>query len=247
MSNRVCAHCSGPIESDNPRATYCRRKCKESARQKRRNQQRKDERLASMLTCEDCGEQFPANESGPKRKRCSACNGSYIDCALCGRRCRPNPGEIHCVKCRIELRELSGDEPLEQVDECETCGSPFVQGSRKRSFCSDACARTSYRYHNRSTWHMRRASECGAEAEKFLSVEIFERDEWTCKLCGIPVNRETELPHPFAPTLDHVIPLVQGGQHTRDNTQCAHFYCNSIKSDAADPEGRLGVRMPDLD
>ena len=93
---------------------------------------------------------------------------------------------------------------------------------------------------------MRRAAQYGGEAEKFLAVEIYERDGWVCKICGIPVARDATVPHPFAPTLDHVTPLVHGGAHTRDNTQCAHFYCNSIKSDEADPEGRLGVNVPEL-
>lgn len=37
------------------------------------------------------------------------------------------------------------------------------------------------------------------------------------------------VPHPKAPTIDHVVPLAEGGHDTRANVQLAHFLCNSIK------------------
>jgi len=33
------------------------------------------------------------------------------------------------------------------------------------------------------------------------------------------------------PSLDHVIPLSKGGEHSMSNARLAHTYCNSIKSD----------------
>ena len=58
---------------------------------------------------------------------------------------------------------------------------------------------------------------------------VFERDKWTCQLCGKRVNRKATAPHPHAPTLDHVIPLSEGGEHTETNAQLAHFRCNTRK------------------
>jgi 5-methylcytosine-specific restriction endonuclease McrA len=51
------------------------------------------------------------------------------------------------------------------------------------------------------------------------------------------VQRTERVPHPLAPTLDHIVPLARGGHHTRDNTQCAHFSCNT----------RKGARVPQQD
>jgi len=45
--------------------------------------------------------------------------------------------------------------------------------------------------------------------------------------------RNAVVPHPKAPTIDHVIPLSKGGTHEPANVQLAHYYCNSIKADGA--------------
>lgn len=65
--------------------------------------------------------------------------------------------------------------------------------------------------------------------EKINRLEIFERDEWTCGLCGYEIDKEIRLPHPMAATLDHVLPLALGGLHIRENVQAAHHVCNQMK------------------
>lgn len=240
---RICAyqHCENPIETVNDRAIYCRRKCKEAAKQQRIQKERAAVRASRILTCVDCGSGFVQEGRGRKRLRCDTCHTGPIKCQLCGRECRPAAGGVHCIKCKMDLKAIEGG-PLEAIRECHTCGEPFVGTARVAMYCTDRCARTAYRYRDNATWQARRAAEYGVSAEQFLPTEIFERDGWVCKLCGIPVNPDTVVPHPFAPTIDHVVPLVHGGAHTRENTQCAHFYCNSIKTDAADPEARLGIK-----
>jgi 5-methylcytosine-specific restriction endonuclease McrA len=37
------------------------------------------------------------------------------------------------------------------------------------------------------------------------------------------------VPHPKAPTIDHILPIACGGNDTRANVQLAHFICNSRK------------------
>jgi len=37
------------------------------------------------------------------------------------------------------------------------------------------------------------------------------------------------VPHAKAPTVDHVVPVSEGGDDTRANVQLAHFRCNSVK------------------
>ena len=60
---------------------------------------------------------------------------------------------------------------------------------------------------------------------------VFDRDDWMCRLCHEPVHREAEVPHPLAPTIDHVVPLARGGTHEMANVQTAHFECNRLKAD----------------
>jgi 5-methylcytosine-specific restriction endonuclease McrA len=37
------------------------------------------------------------------------------------------------------------------------------------------------------------------------------------------------VPHPKAPTIDHIVPVSEGGDDTRANVQLACFRCNSVK------------------
>jgi 5-methylcytosine-specific restriction endonuclease McrA len=77
--------------------------------------------------------------------------------------------------------------------------------------------------------HARRVRRPNATVESFDPHEVYNRDQWACGLCGEPVNPETRYPDPMCPSLDHVIPLVAGGDHSRANTQLAHWYCNVRK------------------
>ena len=84
---------------------------------------------------------------------------------------------------------------------------------------------------NRKGAHIRRARKRSVEIENFDSFEIFERDEWVCKLCGKQVDKNLKYPDPLCPSLDHIIPLSKNGPHTRDNVQLAHLFCNLSKHD----------------
>lgn len=84
-----------------------------------------------------------------------------------------------------------------------------------------------YRKNNPDVWadaqKRRRAKTRHApDVERFKSAEIYERDNWTCLLCGLPVTKQTA-------SLDHIISLAAGGPHTRANVQTAHRVCNSKK------------------
>jgi len=72
----------------------------------------------------------------------------------------------------------------------------------------------------------RRARKKQAKIERFLVVEIYERDGWICQLCKKKVNKKLRYPDPLSPSLDHIVPISNGGSHTRDNVQLAHYWCN---------------------
>lgn len=75
----------------------------------------------------------------------------------------------------------------------------------------------------------RRAAKRGGVSEPYTTAEIAERDRFRCGLCGKRVPMGVKVPDPLAPTIDHVLPLVEGGDDTRANVQLAHFRCNSVK------------------
>ena len=82
---------------------------------------------------------------------------------------------------------------------------------------------------NRRAASVRRARMCGAFVESVTHAEIFERDNWTCHICGKQIDRNMKGRNPLAPSIDHIIPLAKGGLHERSNLAAAHFGCNSSK------------------
>lgn len=75
----------------------------------------------------------------------------------------------------------------------------------------------------------RRTRQRAAFVEFVDHPTVFERDGWICGLCGGPVDRGLRAPHPESPSLDHVLPITAGGEHSYQNVQLAHFGCNSRK------------------
>lgn len=70
------------------------------------------------------------------------------------------------------------------------------------------------------------------KGEPFAAIQVYERDGWMCLLCRTPMDPAIAWPHRMSPSVDHVIALSRGGEHTLDNVQAAHLGCNSSKGDA---------------
>lgn len=86
----------------------------------------------------------------------------------------------------------------------------------------------------------RRARLAGATIEAFDRIEVFDRDGWMCGICNEPVDRSVRFPDPSSVSLDHIIPLSRGGDHSRANCQTAHRICNLRKGARLD--GDFGER-----
>jgi hypothetical protein len=75
-----------------------------------------------------------------------------------------------------------------------------------------------------------RARNAGATVIHTITrTEILERDDYCCYLCGKQTRTDVDCFHPDSPTVDHVVPLSRGGQHTLDNVRTACLRCNSVK------------------
>ena len=63
--------------------------------------------------------------------------------------------------------------------------------------------------------------------ERYSRRQVFARDGWYCGICGLKTLKSRVVPHHKAPTIDHIIPLSEGGVDCMANVRCAHFICNS--------------------
>jgi hypothetical protein len=130
-------------------------------------------------------------------------------------RSEPNP-----IRLSTSIRVVT-KHPLGLCPECQA----WFLSERKRTFCSDRCAKIMGATAAR---HRLRAAVL-ASTERISRQVVFERDGWTCQLCGDAVDSRLSGRDEDGPTLDHIFPLSKGGEHTYANVQLAHKRCNTAK------------------
>lgn len=203
------------------------------------NQLKPDRHQLREVPCTICGKPVTKNGGGVRRPVCS------IECRwwtqFGGLRC-PIP-ETHPAHSRwtgrllpvlyVAVPVVPKPEPRIRwvAGKCDRCGKHYIAEDYTDTarYCSTTCAR-------RINKHRYRARKRAAYVSHVSPRRIYERDGWTCQLCGLPVERGQVAPADLAPVPDHKVPLARGGKHEPSAIQCAHFLCNSIKGDRLDSE-----------
>jgi 5-methylcytosine-specific restriction endonuclease McrA len=90
---------------------------------------------------------------------------------------------------------------------------------------------------HRDAERTRRARKIDAGVGEVNEAEVFRRDGWVCQLCGEPVDKRLVWPDPLSASLDHVVPLSLGGEHSPFNCQLAHLRCNVSKGNRVTADG----------
>jgi 5-methylcytosine-specific restriction endonuclease McrA len=117
---------------------------------------------------------------------------------------------------------------------CRVCGTTFVSRHRNVT-CGDDCYLAyhgaDYARQKAIDRRARRARLRDAFVEKVDPQQVFAADGYRCHICNGMTSIGEQVPHPRAPTVDHVIPLAVGGKHEYANCRTACFLCNSLKRD----------------
>lgn len=93
----------------------------------------------------------------------------------------------------------------------------------------------------------RRMRMQAATVDPFAPRQVYERDGWVCQLCRLPIDPSIAWPDPRSPSVDHVVPLAKGGEHSMANAQAAHLGCNSRKCDQLGVDLGVEVIIPSLE
>ena len=145
--------------------------------------------------------------------------------------------------------------------DCIECGATFTQSRKWQRTCGEDCdleikrrqrdSAKKYQKEYRKSPAGRASSKrakavrrarVAIESEAIDPIAVFDRDRWTCQLCGKRTPRRLRGQMvPDAPELDHIIPLALGGPHTWGNVQCACRECNGKKG--ATIQGQLGLPL----
>lgn len=141
---------------------------------------------------------------------------------------RPSRGSYCSRECAATARHIAAqDEKTQRSRACAECGAEFTTSSNHR-FCR-ACKKARETARCVRKTRARRALKRGAKVEQYTLDEIASRDKYRCKLCGKRVAMTRKYPDPRSPVIDHVVPIVEGGDDIKANVQLAHFVCNARK------------------
>lgn len=113
---------------------------------------------------------------------------------------------------------------------CRVCDTWFTS-EHSDITCSKTCQTMHKREVRRDLEQRRRARKRNAFVANVYRLRVFEADGYRCHICHRKTDATKAVPHPRAPTLDHVIPLAKGGTHEPMNCRTACFQCNATKSD----------------
>lgn len=153
---------------------------------------------------------------------CSAC-GSAFEWIKTGSKVRTTCSDAcrHSIRSRAGVAARAADGG--SMGFCRECNIPLAEGSAKLR--CDPCIEE----RSRQKVRRRRSLKRGGLSELYTLAEIAQRDRHRCQLCRRKVDPAIQWPDPKSPSIDHVIPVSEGGDDTRANVQLAHFGCNSGK------------------
>lgn len=112
---------------------------------------------------------------------------------------------------------------------CVECGTKYRPWRRTDITCSPACAETRKLRFGRIDAPLSRAMRRRAQVEVVDPIVVFDRDAWICQICHTSIPSDAKWPDPLSASMDHIVPLARGGEHSYANCQASHLKCNRDK------------------
>lgn len=188
------------------------------------------------MPCPQCGSHTPTGKSGKPltycTDRCKSMQNKRIPCADCGDLVWIGGGSAASPTCR----------PCRSAKiPCGTMGGYKSKGCRCNP-CRDANAKAQREFKAKRKAagrpHVRKVVYRRYSLSSEQRLAIFERDDWTCQICLLALDRSAHWNDPMAPTLDHIVPqsLSDAPDHSPNNLRAAHRRCNASRGNRVDGE-----------
>ena len=109
---------------------------------------------------------------------------------------------------------------------CRDCPTVFIARARSSKLC-DPCGIEATRDINRRKNTKRRQAQLNGEP--YRAVDIFDRDGWRCHICRKGISRTAPRNSPRGASVDHLVPLCDGGADAPANVAASHLQCNALR------------------
>lgn len=213
----ACVVCGAAIATREAGRKMCSAACRDAARRGRRRERQ----------CEICEAAYRA---------------TYSNQRTCGRPC----GEIlrrRALGWPAELKGRPAPAPPRTAT-CVICGSDFETRQARKKFCGKTCSREHSREYSRLYMnanyerfkdrvlvasYRRRMKFKKKFVEDVSLAALYERDKGRCGICRKrvpPLKSIRGKRDPKMASIDHMVPISQGGEHSYANTRLTHYRCN---------------------
>lgn len=235
----TCRHCQQVFTPGRTDAVYCSSLC----------QVRYRKSVPLVRVCDGCG--IDVTRLGVRIRLCPPCKAARVAAHRLRNNQRPKyrpdgtlkqwtSHALTCQACGVAFRSRSASAktcgntcfewmrkhpgvPRRLTRTCPTCHRPFGTRTMARKYCTNRCLSAAHKAR-------RRARMAGVAHVPIISADIFERDRWVCGLCHRRIPKHLKSPHPMSASLDHIVPLADGGDHLPTNVHASHLRCNLSKN-----------------
>lgn len=113
------------------------------------------------------------------------------------------------------------------------CGDTFIRGKQQTALkvCSSACRRVTEAAKNRRKSAKRKGAVIG---KPYTLADVVARDGRRCHLCRKMVDVSLPGTDRMGPTVDHLVPIADGGLDELVNVRLAHRQCNCARGRGGD-------------
>lgn len=113
---------------------------------------------------------------------------------------------------------------MDELRTCPVCGTTFLPRELTQVVCNrkSPCGN---RYRKR-----KRLRGMGKSATDHMVIRVRKRDRMICQLCGITCIEDPTGDHPDGITVDHIIPLADGGTWEEKNMRVLCRACHKLEN-----------------
>lgn len=198
---------------------YCDMWCKNEGMRRLTRLPIKEAMSRNTDKCETCGKVLIGQGKRFCSNKCAGVRLVTRTCDVCGGRVKQR--HVSCQHCGTRLATAT------HITPCVKCGRDKGAKDNRVKYCA-SCAASNKRLGKRARKALRRARKKAAtNIERIDPRVVYQRDKGICQLCGKRVRANANPQSNSGASLDHIIPLSKGGDHTYKNIQLAHRGCNS--------------------
>lgn len=219
---KVCKQCGIEYKTWKSEQMYCSHECRVNALKKPRKQ----------CICKYCGKEYITDRYTSLGLYCSLkCESDYKHQEKLERikikKILKEKEKAEKARIKAEQKRIEEErKEAERIKTCVECGKVFHAITANNIYCSKVCRN---RVENRKK--DKRLNKCKIKDYSINLIDVYKKDNGICQGCHQLLTFGDDRNDDMYPSIDHIIPVAKGGNHSWDNVQLMCRRCNYLKKD----------------